>query len=612
MKTLIFDLESDHLVEKTTKIHCLVITDMDSGATTRYNQQPNGNSIEAGIKELASADRIIGHNIIGFDLLVLKKLYSWFVVPKVIEDTLVLTRLIWPDLKENDFSRLNDGFPKEMIGSHSLKAWGIRIGLQKGDFKENNSFEVWTPAMEDYCVQDVAVTLKLYRLIQTKNPSKASVELEHEFAKIMQNQESYGFKFDHTKAEALCALLQKKRAEIEANMQAVFPPDEEEMKSNLWVTQDGKEWTTKKSAVQAGYKAKDIVKGGKKKKIIPFNPGSRDQIANRFIKKGWKPQEFTPDGKPKVDEQVLTALERLGFAEAKPLLEYLLVSKRLGQLAEGNEAWMKLVKADGRMHGRVITNGAVTGRCTHRGPNMAQVPRVGSAYGEECRSLFVATKGFKLIGADASGIELRCLAHFMAPYDGGSYAKVLLEGDIHTANQQASGLPTRNDAKTFIYAFLYGAGPAKIGSIINKGEREGRKIIDQFQTKLPAIKRLKDAVELAVNQRGYLIGLDGRHLPVRSAHASLNVLLQSAGALIMKRATINLVRSLKEQGYEFAKDYGIVAHIHDELQIEAKCGIEELVGNTAVASIRQAGSDFKFRCPLDGEFKIGFNWAETH
>lgn len=613
MKTLIFDVESDHLVEKTTKIHCLVITDMDTGITTRYNQQPNGNPVELGIKELEKAYKIIGHNIIGFDILVIKKLYSWFTPPKMIEDTLVMTRLIWPDLKENDFSRLNDGFPKEMIGSHSLKAWGIRIGLHKGDFKESNDFEVWTPAMEDYCVQDVAVTLQLYRLIQSKNPSKTSVQLEHDFAQIMQNQEAYGFKFDNTKAEGLCALLQKKRAEIEANMQAVFPPAEEEMKSNLWATQDGKEWVTKKQAVEAGYKAKDIVKGAKKKKIIPFNAGSRDQIANRFIAKGWKPQEFTPDGKPKVDEQVLTALEKLGFAEAKPLLEYLLVSKRLGQLAEGKEAWMKLVKQDGRMHGRVITNGAVTGRCTHRNPNMAQVPRVGSAYGAECRSLFVATNGFKLIGADASGIELRCLAHFMAPYDGGSYAKVLLEGDIHTANQQASGLPTRNDAKTFIYAFLYGAGPAKIGSIINKGEREGRKIIDQFQTKLPAIKRLKDAVELAVNQRGYLIGLDGRHLPVRSAHASLNVLLQSAGALIMKRATINLVRSLTTMlGYEFGKDYGIVAHIHDELQIEAKCGIEEAVGRMAVTSIRQAGLDFKFRCPLDGEFKTGFNWAETH
>ncbi|NDB34187.1 MAG: hypothetical protein EB023_02325 [Flavobacteriia bacterium] len=613
MKNIVFDLESDHLIEKATTIHCLVLTDMDTGETKRFNHQPNGQPVASGIRLLQQAETIVGHNIIGFDIPVIQKLYKGFLSNGKVVDTLIMTRLVFPDLKDLDFGKLNSGFPKELIGSHSLKAWGIRIGLHKGDFKESSNFEVWSPAMEDYCVQDVAVTLKLYRMLCGKNPHPRSVDLEHAFARIINKQESHGFKFDVKKAEELCLVLQKRRAELESGLQSVFPPDEEEMKSNLWMTIDGKEWTTKKEAVSAGYKAKEITKGGKKKKIIPFNPGSRDQIANRFIAKGWKPEEFTPDGKPKVDEQVLTALEGMGYAEAKPLLEYLLVTKRLGQLAEGNEAWLKLVK-NGRMHGRVITNGAVTGRCTHRNPNMAQVPRVGSAYGKECRSLFVSNKetGFSLVGADASGLELRCLAHFMAPYDGGRYAKILLEGDIHTANQEAAGLPDRNSAKTFIYAFLYGAGSAKIGSIIGKGEREGKAIIDKFQRQLPAIKRLKDAVELAVNSRGYLVGLDGRHLPIRSAHSALNMLLQSAGALIMKQATINFVNAMERGGYSFGRDYALVAHIHDEIQIEAKTAIADATGKQAVAGIRKAGSDFAFRCPLDGEYRIGSNWAETH
>ena len=613
MKNIVFDLESDHLVEKATKIHCLVLTDMDTGETKRFNQQPNGSPVEQGLELLQNAEMLVGHNIMGFDIPVLQKLYPNFKPKGNLFDTLIATRLVFPDLKDLDFGKINGGFPKELIGSHSLKAWGIRIGLHKGDFKDSASFEVWSPAMEDYCVQDVAVTLKLYRMLLSKNPSPKSIQLEHGFADIMIKQEAYGFKFDEQGAERLCLVLQKRRAELEAGLQSVFPPDVEEMKSNLWLTSDGKEWTTKKEAVMAGYKAKEVTKGGKKKKVIPFNPASRDQIASRFIKRGWKPEEFTPDGKPKVDEQVLTALEGLGYAEAKPLLEYLLVSKRLAQIAEGNEAWMKLVKG-GRMHGRVITNGAVTGRCTHRNPNMAQVPRVGSAFGKECRSLFVADKsnGFSLIGADASGLELRCLAHYMHPYDGGQYAKILLEGDIHTANQEASGLPDRNSAKTFIYAFLYGAGSAKIGNIIGKGERAGKEIIDKFQRKLPAIKRLKDAVELAVNTKGYLTGLDGRHLPVRSSHSALNMLLQSAGALIMKQATINFVSTMQHSGYSFGKDYALVAHIHDEMQIEAKTAIADVVGKTAVLGIRKAGLDFGFRCPLDGEYRIGFNWAETH
>ena len=355
-----------------------------------------------------------------------------------------------------------------------------------------------------------------------------------------------------------------------------------------------------------------IEKGEPLKKRIPFNPGSRDQIAKRFMQRGWKPADFTPDGRARVDEPILKELAKDGYEEAGPLLEYLMIQKRLGQLAEGNEAWLKLVKADGRLHGRVTTNGAVTGRCTHSKPNLAQVPNAGSPYGKECRELFTVGEGKKLVGCDASGLELRCLAHYMARYDGGAYAKILLEEDIHTANQKAAGLPTRDNAKTFIYAFLYGAGDEKIGKIIGKGQAEGKSIKKEFLDKTPALKKLREAVEQAVEARGYLVGLDGRQLPIRSPHAALNTLLQSAGALIMKQATVLLNRYLEVKGWSFARDYALVGHIHDEVQLEVDEDKADTVGQLAVKAIQDAGRSFNFRCRLDGEYKVGQNWAETH
>jgi DNA polymerase I-like protein with 3'-5' exonuclease and polymerase domains len=243
---------------------------------------------------------------------------------------------------------------------------------------------------------------------------------------------------------------------------------------------------------------------------------------------------------------------------------------------------------------------------------MAQVPRVGSEHGKECRELFNVPSEKRLVGCDASGLELRCLAHFMARFDDGAYANELTKGDIHTVNQRAAGLPTRDNAKTFIYAFLYGAGDEKIGNIIGKGQEEGRRIKQEFLNKTPALKRLREEVERAVRSKGHLIGLDGRQLPIRSQHAALNTLLQSAGALVMKMATIHFVVKMESLGHKFGEDYAIVAHIHDEMQIEAKESIAEEVGKIGVEAIRDAGKSFNFRCPLDGEYRVGLNWAETH
>lgn len=625
MSTLIFDLESDGLLDQTTEIHCICIKDVEREVVYQCNSQPDGRGIQEALSLLQNADTIIGHNIMGFDIPVLRKLYpNWYPKGKVL-DTLLLTRLIWPDLREKDFGMRakRPDFPKNLVGSHGLKAWGHRIGLLKGDFKENNDFSEWSQEMQDYCVQDVAVTHKLYKAICDKNYSHKAIELEHKFAAIINEQEKYGFMLDEDKAMELVAVLTTKRAEIEDRLQKVFQPEVETMKKTKW-NFDGQVFRTKAEAAAAAKgwaKANKttqkvalgmIEKGEPLKKKIPFNPGSRDQIAKRFMKRGWKPTEFTPDGKPKVDEPVLRELDKMGFEEAGPLLEYLMIQKRLGQLAEGKEAWLKLVKADGRLHGRVTTNGAVTGRCTHSKPNLAQVPNAGSPYGKECRGLFRVPNGRKLVGADASGLELRCLAHFMARFDGGAYAKVLLEEDIHTANQTAAGLPTRDDAKTFIYAFLYGAGDEKIGKIIGKGQKEGKAIKKEFLNKTPALKKLREAVMEAVEAKGYLVGLDGRHLPIRSSHAALNTLLQSSGALIMKQAAILLHKYLEMRGWAFGREYALVGHIHDEMQLEVKEELAETVGQTAVKAIQDAGRCFGFRCPMDGEYKVGDNWAETH
>ncbi len=343
--------------------------------------------------------------------------------------------------------------------------------------------------------------------------------------------------------------------------------------------------------------------------MIEFNPGSRHHIAKVLKERyNWKPKEFTDAGQPKVDETVLSALP---YPEIKPLIEYLTVNKRLGQLSDGKKSWLRYVTPEGRIHGYVNTNGAITGRMTHSKPNLAQVPAVRAPYGKECRELFLPTKNYLQIGADASGLELRCLAHYMAKWDNGEYANVILTGDIHSMNQKAAGLPSRDNAKTFIYAFLYGAGDEKIGAIVSKGSKEGRRLKKQFLNKTPAIKKLKEKVEEIVKERGYLKGLDGRQLKIRSAHSALNTLLQSAGAIIMKKALVILDENL-QKNYTAGIDYEFIANIHDEFQIEALPQYADTIGKEAVKAIKEAGKYFKFRCPLDGEYKIGKNWAECH
>ena len=585
---LIFDLETDGFLSDVTTIHSIVLKDVETNKLYSFKF----NEVHKGLKLLSDATLLVGHNILKYDLPVIKKLYPEFTYVGQVYDTLLVSRLIWTNRTDEDFKLKN--VPSKLTGRHSLEAWGHRLGILKGDFIKTGDFSQWSQEMQDYCELDVKVTYELYKLIQNQNYSPQAIELEHKFAECIIRQEAHGFSFDVASAKKLYASLANRRLELETLLTSAFP-NWEKCVGVLIPKRDNK---------TRGYKAGVPVK---KYKEITFNPNSRDHISDRLMAKGWKPTVFTPDGKPKVDETVLSSLE---FKEAKILAEHFLVQKRIAQLAEGKNGWLKLEK-DNKIYGQVITNGAVTGRCTHQNPNVAQTPSNNVPFGKECRSLFIPSIGNKLIGCDASGLELRCLAHFLSNYDSGSFKQILLEGDIHTQNQKALGLTSRAQAKTIIYAFIYGAGNSRLGSVVDGGLKEGRELRRKLLENLPALKKLKDDVLVKFKNNNFLYGLDKRKLLIRSEHSSLNTLIQSAGALIIKQATIILHEKLKENDYK-QEDVSMVAHIHDELQLEVKPSIADTIGNLAVQSIKDAGTHFNFRCPLDAEYHIGNNWSETH
>jgi len=623
-RTLFFDIETNAINDWSTysdlhTVHCLSIYDPMMPKMLTFH----GESIERGLLELQKADRIVGHNVIDFDIPALKKLYGFSPPLIKVLDTLVVSRCVFPDLRNDDFGR--NGFDKALVGSHSLKAWGHRMGsttkLTYGE--EDGAFNSYNEEMRKYCERDVIVTQLLYDYLFKQKPSREMIAIEHWFRFVISMQERHGFKFDLDKADVLTAKLMGIRAKLTTDLQNQWKPTQVEMKSPAgWtlqiVSDDSVEVIQRKTKNELkqelksrGLKqtlVKDAKKQGNAVKEIPFNPGSRKQIAERLMGLGYELPTENDGVSYKVDESVLRGIDH---PIAEDLLSYLLVQKRLGQLAEGQQAWLKLQK-NGVIHGRVNTNGAVTGRCTHQTPNVAQVPSVRADYGTECRELFTVRNGYKLVGCDASGLELRMLAHYMAFYDRGEYAKIVTEGDVHTVNQQAAGLETRDQAKTFIYALLYGAGDEKIGNIAGGNAQLGQKLKRKFFSSLPALARLQADVQRKVKHGGELIGLDGRILPIRSSHAALNMLLQSAGAVVMKVALIQLFHLLNGLRWQHGREYAFVANIHDEFQAEVLPDKAEAFGKLAVESIQHAGKQLKLNVPLDGEYKIGNNWAETH
>ena len=587
MTRVVFDIETDSL--KPSRIWCLVAKNIDSGQL--YTFGPD--QIEDGCDLLERSNYLVGHNILGYDIPVLERLTGRKVVSEdtKVVDTLILSRLFNPT--------------RSGPNAHALATWGApsRLNFPKIVFEE---YDRYSAEMLDYCIRDVELNLEVFKHLQKegKGFSVKSVLLEHEVSEILERQTRHGFLIDQEKAYLLLAQLRERLGEVEEDVRKIFKPKIEEIVLIPKRKKDGNISRVAKGGrlTNEEYEqavAKNNLEPIKRYKTVEFNLGSRIQIGQYLQEFGWKPQKFTEHGRPIVDEKVLMGVK--GIPEASLIAEYLLVQKRIAQV----DSWLNAIDdKDGRVHGFIKSTGAITGRMTHMKPNMAQVPNLASPYGKECRECWIVDKGNKLVGIDASGMEIRMLAHYMK--DGG-YRNEIINGDIHTTNQKLAGLESRNQAKTFIYALIYGAGNKKLGQVVGGNTTDGERLKQRFLHNLGAFKDLKKRVSEA-SGRGYLKGLDGRKILIRSEYAALNTLLQSAGAVAMKEALVILDKKIKEKGYEAE----FVANVHDEWQIEVREDHAEEVGKAGVEAIQEAGISLGLFCPLDGEYKIGDNWSETH
>ena len=541
MKAVV-DIETDAINAK--KIHCIVAQHYQTGEVRKWV----GDECKEFGEWSKKIDQFIMHNGISFDAPLLNKFTGSTITPLQVRDTLLESQLFNP-VRE---------------GGHSLESWGERLGFAKLDFHD---FSEFSPLMLEYCQRDVELTRKLAQNLELekKKFSNQCYNLERDIRIIVDGQQNNGFAFDLMKAQLLLAKLEDEQHELESNAEEEFEPTIVELKT--------------------------------KTKEIPFNIASRKQIADRLMDRGWEPSKLTDN--VIVNEDVLS---KINMPEAQMFSRYFLLQKRTGLL----KAWIKECGEDMRVRGRVLTLKTITGRMAHHSPNMAQVPAVYSPYGQECRELWTVSNPdtHQLVGTDASGLELRCLAHYMNNAD---FTNEVLTGDVHTANQRAAGLSNRDQAKTFIYAFLYGAGPAKIGKIVGGGPGKGQKLISKFLANMPALRTLRSNIQEAA-QQGNIKGLDGRRLMIRSEHAALNTLLQGAGAIVCKQWLVEIDKRVRKSGL----DAKLVASVHDEYQFEvAKPDINRFTKITKEA-MYQTQKVFSFRCDLDSDYKVGNNWAETH
>ena len=585
---LAFDIETDGLIPELTKIHCIVARDIETDEEFRFDGLGEHPSIKEGLDLLAGADELWGHNIVNYDIPAIQKLRAEWTPQGTIRDTLILSRLFFTDLLDRDFRSRPALMPGNLYGRHSLEAWGHRLGHHKSEFGKSleGDWSTYSPEMLEYCARDVEVSVALAKTFVPKVPEYIGpVETEHEIARLMSWQEQAGYPFDVRAAQALESKLRLELDTLSDDMRETFH------------FVDGGVMTPKRSN-----KVRHYFENAPFCKLREFNPTSRHHIAWAFEHhRGWEPKERTAGGQPKIDDEILRELntkESLAFAR---ILE---LQKHLGQLSEGKNAWLKLERK-GRVHHSCVLN-TNTGRMAHMRPNLAQVP---SAH--EYRSLFTPGDNRVQVGADASGLELRCLGHYLSRYDGGKFAEEVVNGDIHTALAEIYGT-TRKAGKGVTYCLIYGGGNNKLGLTAGASKqsasRKGQEIRGKIMSGLAGFAELNAAIQERAKS-GVLKGLDGRPIRLQGKnHAALNYLLQSAGAIICKLWVIRAHELLQEAGI----DYYPLAFVHDEMQLSVAPEQAEMASTLITLAMKDVEHQVNFRCALDSEAQTGNTWADCH
>ena len=659
---LLFDIETDGLLDELQNIWCLCAADLDSDQEWSFGPD----EIEDGLALLNTADELWGHNIIEFDLPALEQVNKWTpwgtLDPDKIRDTLTLCKFCFSDQGDKD---AEDKRPhvKSLAGKHALKAWGIRLGYHKGDFGEQeNAWAKFSKEMLTYCIRDVRLNKRLAKYVAKKLPKRDAVNLEIQTAIYAARANRRGWPFDEEGGKKLAVTLKEKQDELTAELQKLFPGRTEEMSTpqywEMTVTGTGAtyrkdtkgELETFRKSIGIKPKQCKLAPGPMKVKVHEFNPGSTKQVAAKLYERyKWTSPELTDKGVElfkkghgKFEELILQfpqikedTLKTLSFPEAPKLVEWKMLQKRLSMLSTGPGAWLKLCR-NGRMYYRLDTLGTITHRATHTRPNLSQVTGVDKPWGEECRALFHASEGYVQIGIDLSGIEARMLAHFLFPYDRGAFADLVLNGDFHQHNADNIGLP-RKPTKNVFYGWSYGAGDMKIGKQVvsasdewksyyntqfkkncrtmppNKASEQayrkiGKIIRGRLEQGIKGLPELIGDVQAAAGKRGYLKPLDGRRIPVRSDHSALNTLLQGSAAVAAKRWLC--------RGWSIVDREKLDSHMlifsHDEIQSDTRPEHKDRHIEIFLDAIKYTESYYNIKIRLDGEAKVGADWAACH